>query len=697
MIPLPFFVVKNEGISMANEERKKILVVDDDRLSLVVAEEFLKDDYDVDCVDSGEAALLYLQSNYPDVILLDLHMPGMGGRETLNVIMSSSLLKHIPVICITADSKSETEIECLSIGALDYITKPFVPQVAKSRISRIVELNELKNNLAEQLDKKTRLLEKVTLNFIMAIANTIDAKDAYTSGHSIRVAKCAEAIATELGWDDEEVQNIKYIALLHDIGKIGIPDAILNKPYHLSVEEFNIVKKHPIIGREILKDIHMIDSVTDGALYHHERYDGNGYPFGLKGKEIPLCARIVGIADSYDAMTSNRVYRSKLKKEDVISEFERCKGTQFDPELTELFLKMLKRGFYVPEADYEDNHVLEEENGLKGEVNSLLSKVLSEYTEEAKRIAMKDALTGLYNRSYAETTLPGALKENNVSTLFMIDINNFSEINEMYGHIAGDFALTSFADNVKQCIKEDDILCRVGKDRFVLLVKGLHNKDEIRGLAQNILTKTTAGLRGNVFGNMVFVTIGIAIYPENGSTYELLYENADKASYHLKRNDKSAFEFFEDGKVEIANVTMTDINHIRSMIEGKDYNFNGVFHVEYDEFKRMYNYIARGVVRNHQSVQTVLFTLEINDTALYRKMIPDEAMNVLEAAVASSLRMVDVGTRYSSVQYIVILLDADFENGKKVAQRVMNKFYKMYARGDVDLSYDIQTMCPKTV
>lgn len=684
-------------MAMTNDERRLILVVDDDRLSLAVAEDFLQDDYEVRCVDSGEAALMFLENNYPDVILLDLHMPGIGGRETLNVIMTSSRLNHIPVICITADSKPETEIECLSIGALDYITKPFVPQVAKSRISRIIELNDLKNNLAFQLDKKTKLLEKLTLNFIMAIANTIDAKDAYTSGHSFRVAKCAEAIAKELGWTEEEVQNIQYIALLHDIGKVGIPDAILNKPYHLSIEEFSIVKKHPIIGREILKDIHMIDSVSDGALYHHERYDGNGYPFGLKGKEIPLCARIVGIADSYDAMTSNRVYRSKLKREDVIAEFERCRGTQFDPELTDLFLKMLRKGFSVPEAEYEDNHVLEEENGVKGEVNSLLSKVLSEYTAEAKRIAMKDALTGLYNRSYAETRIPGILKEAGTGTLFMIDINHYNSINETYGHIAGDFALKNLAHNIMICTSEDDILCRVGGDKFILFVKYLTDKNEIKKLAKKILDKTTTGLRGNIYGNLVSVSIGIASCPENGNTYEVLYENADKAIYHLKRSEKNAIEFYDEGINDHSNVTMTDINHIRSMIEGTDYHLNGIFHVQYDEFKKMYNYIARGVVRNHQSVQTVLFTLSINDTASYRKMIPDEAMNVLEAAVASSLRMVDVGTRYSSVQYIVILLDADFENGKKVAQRVMNKFYKLYVSGDVDLSYDIQTMCPKMV
>ena len=159
---------------MVKDEKRKILIVDDDRLSLKVASDILKDEYDVDCVFCGEDSLTYLKENTPDLILMDLHMPGMGGKAAISQIMSSKTLCKIPIICLTADSKPETEIQCLTMGALDYITKPFVPQVTKSRISRVIELNELRNHLEEQLNKKTALLEQVTVNFIMAIAHTID-------------------------------------------------------------------------------------------------------------------------------------------------------------------------------------------------------------------------------------------------------------------------------------------------------------------------------------------------------------------------------------------------------------------------------------------------------------------------------------------------------------------------------------------
>ena len=162
----------------------------------------------------------------------------------------------------------------------------------------------------------------------------MNAKDKYTKGHSVRVSLYSTEIARRLGWSESEVTNIQYIALLHDIGKIGIPDTILNKPARLTDEEYSIIQKHTVIGSKILADVTMIKGVVDGAAYHHERYDGGGYIKGLKGEEIPLVARIIGIADAFDAMTSNRAYRNKLDKSFVIDELRKCSGSQFDPKLT---------------------------------------------------------------------------------------------------------------------------------------------------------------------------------------------------------------------------------------------------------------------------------------------------------------------------------------------------------------------------
>ena len=179
---------------------------------------------------------------------------------------------------------------------------------------------------------------------IFAIANAVEARDMRTGRHSFRVAEYAVMIARELGFTEEELENIRKIGLLHDIGKIGVPDTILNKPAKLTDDEFKTMRSHVLIGSEILKDFSIIKNVADGARYHHERYDGNGYVEGLKGEEIPLTARIIGIADAFDAMTADRIYRKALPMEKVISELKRCRGTQFDPGLVDILLELIDSG-----------------------------------------------------------------------------------------------------------------------------------------------------------------------------------------------------------------------------------------------------------------------------------------------------------------------------------------------------------------
>ena len=172
----------------------------------------------------------------------------------------------------------------------------------------------------------------------------IDAKDPYTNGHSNRVAQYTRLIAEEMGYEGEELNRIYYVALLHDCGKIGVPDNILGKPGRLTADEFEIIKSHTTRGDEILSRFKSLPNVTEGARYHHERYDGKGYPEGKKGEEIPLIARMICVADSFDAMNSNRVYRKKLTREDIIEEIEKNEGTQFDPEIADILLNLIKNG-----------------------------------------------------------------------------------------------------------------------------------------------------------------------------------------------------------------------------------------------------------------------------------------------------------------------------------------------------------------
>lgn len=669
-----------------------VLIVDDDEFNLRVAGDILKEHYSIHVVQSGEAALEYMEAVPPKLVLLDLHMPKMDGRETMKRIQANAKWKKIPIIFLTSDTKPETEKECLVLGAADFITKPFVPMVMMSRISRILELAELQNDLEAKLDEKTKLVEKVSLNSIMVIANTIDAKDAYTSGHSMRVAKCSSAIARQLKWPEEDIQNIHYVALLHDIGKIGVPDAILNKPSKLSDEEFQVIKKHPVIGNDILKDIRIIRSVAEGALYHHERYDGRGYPLGLAGEDIPFYARIIGIADAYDAMTSNRIYRHKLPQEKVIKEFENGRGTQFDPQLTDLFLEMLRDGFDV---DKEEG-VISWDDDLASQSSALLSKVLTEYAADIQQKSVTDALTGLYTRHYAEVQIGKLLGEAHQGSLMMIDMDNFKYINDTYGHIVGDMTLRAFAEALKANTGSEDVVCRLGGDEFIVFLTDMTDRQEVAQKSQNILDMLSASLEKLGCGNMSSVSIGIAVFPDDGKNFDMLYSNADKALYYVKRNGKNAYSFYSEEKTgSKTHNTGTDLNHIRTMLEGRmDEEDSGIFKVEYGDFQQLYQYISRSVKRNHQQVQTLLFTLTMDDNE-GPGLDFEEPMKSLELAAASSLRMVDVGTRYSSIQYIVILLDTDLDNGRKVADRVVKQFYRMHGGKGVSVSYDIQTMLPR--
>lgn len=216
---------------------------------------------------------------------------------------------------------------------------------ALSLISYLIIHYKTRQSLKRQMEYKS-----ITLESLQAIGRTIDAKDEYTNGHSIRVSHYSRLIAENMGMDQDEIENIYYIALLHDIGKIAVPDSILNKPGRLTEEEFKVMKSHTTRGAEILKGISTIPQIIEGAKSHHEKYDGSGYPEGLKGENIPLVARIICCADCFDAMASKRVYKEPFSLDVIIGEFERCSGTQFDPQIAKIVIGMISTGKLKPDS-----------------------------------------------------------------------------------------------------------------------------------------------------------------------------------------------------------------------------------------------------------------------------------------------------------------------------------------------------------
>lgn len=328
--------------------RKKILIIDDEPLSARIARSILEKYYDVDHAPSGMKGLGRAILKKPDLVLLDVMMPELDGFETLKKFKEDPHISEIPVIFLTGSEDVASEIRGFEEGAEDFIKKPFVAKIMLQRIRHVLEMHELKFNLqaevSRQMEKvmeRQRDLEEFVEQTMLTLANTIDAKDRYTSGHSSRVAEYSREIARRAGKSADEQKKIYFMGLLHDIGKIGVPDDILNKPGKLTDAEYEAIKSHSMTGYRILRNMTAFRALAAGARWHHEKYDGSGYPDGLAGERIPEEARIIGVADSYDAMSSSRSYRKFLPQEKIRDELVRCSGTQFDPGYVKVMLSMI--------------------------------------------------------------------------------------------------------------------------------------------------------------------------------------------------------------------------------------------------------------------------------------------------------------------------------------------------------------------
>ncbi len=322
-----------------------VVVVDDEEYNRKMVSRFLgKKDFMVTALESGEELLDYVveKGNRPDLILLDILMPSMDGFEVLKrlkVEIPSS--EAIPVIFLTGEVDEEAEMKGLRLGAEDFIRKPIYPDVLIHRVSHIIELDHVHKSLEQEIEYRAAECENLAKHVVVALAEAIDAKDKYTNGHSDRVAKYSQEIAKRYGYTEQQQDDIYMMGLLHDVGKIGVPDAVINKPGRLTDEEFAAIKVHPIIGDKILRSVKEMPKLAIGARWHHERYDGSGYPDGQKGEKILEEARIIAVADAYDAMTSHRSYRDILSQDIVRSEIEKGKGTQFDPVFADIMLQMI--------------------------------------------------------------------------------------------------------------------------------------------------------------------------------------------------------------------------------------------------------------------------------------------------------------------------------------------------------------------
>ncbi|TGK83903.1 response regulator [Leptospira montravelensis] len=313
--------------------KPKVLVVDDEPTNLQILNDILQKDYTLFFAKDGEKGIELAISQLPDLILLDVMMPKMTGHEVCKILKSNEKTKYIPVIFVTALTDIGDEEKGFQLGAVDYITKPVSPPIVKVRIKNhlsLVNVNEV---------KATRL------QIVQRLGMASEYKDNETGMHVIRMSHYSQTLALAYGYSIEASEEILNAAPMHDVGKIGIPDFIIQKPGKLTPEEWEIMKRHPEIGAEIIGDHHssLLKLARSIAITHHEKFDGSGYPYQLKGDQIPLEGRIIAIADVFDALTTVRPYKKAWDVSEAIDFLKKESGTHFDPELVKIFISVLPK------------------------------------------------------------------------------------------------------------------------------------------------------------------------------------------------------------------------------------------------------------------------------------------------------------------------------------------------------------------
>ena len=331
-------------------ERARILVIDDQEDNVLLLERMLVPSYpNFMGIADPTVAIETVTGFAPDIVLLDLHMPRVSGFEVLEQIrLHDGEHDLLPVIVLTADSTTAARNRALELGANDFLTKPLDRHEVLLRVRNALQLRMLQLDLQDQnhtlearVLERTRALEEANIDSLERLALAAEFRDDDTGQHTRRVGELAARVASALGWDGWQVDMLRRAAPLHDLGKIAVPDSVLLKPARLDDREFEIIKRHTVIGARILggSKNNLLQMAESIALSHHEHWDGAGYPGGVTGERIPIVGRVVAVADVFDSLTHERVYKRAWSQEDAVTEIRAKSGSQFDPAVVEAFLR----------------------------------------------------------------------------------------------------------------------------------------------------------------------------------------------------------------------------------------------------------------------------------------------------------------------------------------------------------------------
>ncbi len=344
---------------MSGDVRSRILIVDDEAEITAILADLFEGKYDCTTAGSAEEALRLLAGTEYELVVSDITMPGMSGLDMIPHVRSG--WPNSVVVMISGMQTMESAIDALRLGAFDYVMKPFDLRQVEAVVKRALEhqglivakqryedhLEELVEQRTVELDQALNSLEDAYRSTLKALTAALETRDLETHGHSERVVSYSMRLGREYGLGSRHTKSLEFGSLLHDIGKIGVPDLILRKPAKLTPEEWVLMRQHPLHGQQILRGIQFLEGAARVVAQHHEKWDGSGYPLGLRGEEIDICARIFSVADAFDAITSNRVYRKGKPYLAAAEELDAWAGKQFDPKVVEAFHR-------VPPQDWDD-------------------------------------------------------------------------------------------------------------------------------------------------------------------------------------------------------------------------------------------------------------------------------------------------------------------------------------------------------
>lgn len=584
-------------------------------------------------------------------------------RTTLGTYYNEGFMERFPVL----------------FASLSLFTGMAMVQYHRFALFEIDHSEKLTEEVAKQTaiaEERARRIEQMSFQTIQTLANAIDAKDPYTIGHSTRVSQYSVLIAQELGWDEDRIDDLKFAALLHDIGKIGVPDSILNCPRKLTEVEYGIIKSHTTMGANILKNRTTVRMAEDVARSHHERYDGKGYPLGLQGNDISEEARIAAIADAFDAMSSNRVYRRACDYEYIRRELSEGRGKQFDPHFVDIFLNIWDRGLLdgiLKNDETETNKGFEESSAL-------LQKIMETFVSQNASDDL-DITTGIMGRTVGETAIAQAMKEN-AGCLVFFDVDNLKRINDTNGHDAGDKALKLMGDILSEYSKDNALCCRLGGDEFLLFMKEV-SRDDAQDRVRRIISAYASEKEKDARISAASLSAGMVMCRTN-DPYADVFNKADKALYHIKQNGKNNCGFYEESDVTVNE--RVDMDRLVAGIRNSGY-YTGAMGVEYREFTKLYDYVDNLKKRFSYSFNLIVISLhEIpgNNTGVEEF---EKAMACMEQSIRQTLRGVDIMTRYSGRHILVMLVGTNEEGVKTAVDRIFRGYYKMNGSGSYSPSY----------